>query len=789
MPTQNLQVAPNPLVYAFGEQPIWCSWRMQKDKDGRPTKVPLAKSNDPTTWKTFAEIQATTEGDGTGIMFPPDKLLLGIDLDHCIEGGELIKEELREFLTEARTYTEVSPSGTGLHLFFLLQEPATLKKNRSGDIEVYNTHRFFTVTQESWGKALPVRIVGIPEMQKLLRMLGYPWSEEGGKTVETPKKPEGEPERSDAVVKRIMFESKVGKKAKSVWDGDISEYDDDDSLADMGLVSHLRFFTGGNRAQTERLWLSSPLGARDKTQKREDYRSRTLDAVWKGGGEVMGKKVTDVMEGPIQRMQSAMRAAKSWLDDAYKDGDFKEINKAKKALKDTRAEYSLIFDLHFAQLHPHLLYETGEDSTYWDYDKEEGIYVEMNKSEVRSMLIRDLKREDMDEYAKENYCRDCLARYRAHNSDRARTYDDFDADGDWFHASNGWVHLETREFEPHSPSRNSRRKSAVVYDSKAKCPRYDAFLTEDIQRPQDEVRVLKQFSGLILTPDISQQKMLTIIGKPGSGKSTLLDIWSYVLGDMMVKRKITDFSHERSRFIGASLIGRTLCWFDEAEVKKSEMGGGLEEQITGKTIHIERKGINKQIDVENKMKFVLSANTLPLVSELGVYRRLLIVPFERSFTNEMVEDRSLPSVLEAESSGVLNNMLDGLDDLRRMRGFTMVSGHDERIEEYKASSNTIAEFLDEYFEPDQSKAKLYYTSELFDAYINKFPQGGFKLTPKKFGSLLSAQPLLRFQHTLELKRDKTGRGWTGLVLKPHYRLEKSDESIPARIVVDDDNHF
>ena len=53
----------------------------------------------------------------------------------------------------------------------------------------------------------------------------------------------------------------------------------DHSAADMALCNALARISG-NREQVERVWLASPLGQRDKTQRRQDYRQRTIEAAF-----------------------------------------------------------------------------------------------------------------------------------------------------------------------------------------------------------------------------------------------------------------------------------------------------------------------------------------------------------------------------------------------------------------------------------------------------------------------------------------------------------------------------
>jgi len=441
-----------------------------------------------------------------------------------------------------------------------------------------------------------------------------------------------------------------------------------------------------------------------------------------------------------------------------------------KVLKIKRQEYIDTFHDYFAHIHPFLRYEIGEEKVYWQYDDTTGIYNEVSASTAREYVLSLLIHEGLKDVATEAFARNCLARYRAVYTDRGNTYDDFDKDSDWFHANNGWVNLKTDVFEEHTPTRLSRRVSTVSYDATAVCPIYDKFLDTDVQLKKDQIRVLDQYSGVVLTNEVKYGKMLTIIGKPGSGKSTLLDVWSHVLGDCTTQKRLTELAGDSFRFAGSDFVGKSLCWFDEVDVKRNDLGNTLGNLITGRKTRVERKGVNGVLLVDNTVKCVLTANTLPMSSEHGMYRRLLFIPFTRSFYDDGTSVNNIFELMKEESSGILNRMIQGLKDIQKMNGFTMIEGHDEYIEQYKAQSDTVAEFLDTYFEP-AGDDELIDTKVLFDAY-EEFIGGtkGMVMTPQRFGKMLASQPLVRFSRIRPTRTSKT-RKWCGLRLADGFEWE------------------
>jgi putative DNA primase/helicase len=135
----------------------WVNWRLEK-RDGKPTKVPRdartgrrADSTNSDTWSTFGAVLGALERkvhDGIGFVFSSGDPYSGIDLDHCIdiETGE-IAPWAWEWVERFDGYTEISPSGRGLHIIVKGKAPRNGKKTIGNKtVEIYSAERFFTVT-------------------------------------------------------------------------------------------------------------------------------------------------------------------------------------------------------------------------------------------------------------------------------------------------------------------------------------------------------------------------------------------------------------------------------------------------------------------------------------------------------------------------------------------------------------------------------------------------------------------------------------------------------------------
>lgn len=130
--------------------PQWVLWK-QEYREGKPTKIPYrldgktkAKSNDPATWGRFEDaLAAMNIADGIGFVTTPECGIVLLDLDDCLTDGEP-ESWAKNILAAANSYTEISPSGEGFHVFFRGKLPGPSKK--FPDAEIYDRGRFFTVT-------------------------------------------------------------------------------------------------------------------------------------------------------------------------------------------------------------------------------------------------------------------------------------------------------------------------------------------------------------------------------------------------------------------------------------------------------------------------------------------------------------------------------------------------------------------------------------------------------------------------------------------------------------------
>jgi hypothetical protein len=269
----------------------WLCWRTE-ERDGKQTKVPyspltgrMASSTNPETWANYEDaVRACKKyGYGIGFVFTPEDDLCGVDLDLCLdpETGE-IEGWAQEVIEELDSYTEISPSGTGVHILVRGELPAG--RNRKGRFEAYDRGRYFTVT----GKHLPGSPQSIESRQEELRsVVRRVFGNEVPESTNGHTKPVAVSEsldnrHSDEEIIRKAIAASNGKRFSRLWSGDANGYGSH-SEADLALCGMLAFWTGGDAARIETLFRQSGL-YREKWD-RKDYRNRTITEALSGKTE------------------------------------------------------------------------------------------------------------------------------------------------------------------------------------------------------------------------------------------------------------------------------------------------------------------------------------------------------------------------------------------------------------------------------------------------------------------------------------------------------------------------
>jgi primase-polymerase (primpol)-like protein len=268
--------------------PNWVVWRLEKRVDTHgvvsKTKVPYnarsgkyAKSNDPSTWSSFDEALAAFERGGyDGPGFCLTSPYVGIDLDGCHDPGGVIEPWAEEIIRELDSYSELSPSGTGVRVIVKGDLPDGGRQKEFGDrphhgIGLYDAARgrYLTMTGERIGGNGTIA-ERTAELHRIHARLFPPQAKAKGKA-QAEAGPADVPD--DDLIERARNAKDKGKFDR-LWDGQWESDYPSQSEADLALCAKLAFWTGCDAPRMDTLFRRSSL-MREKWE-RGDYRKATI---------------------------------------------------------------------------------------------------------------------------------------------------------------------------------------------------------------------------------------------------------------------------------------------------------------------------------------------------------------------------------------------------------------------------------------------------------------------------------------------------------------------------------
>ena len=245
----------------------WVCWKYV-DIHGKKTKVPFtpntgrkARSNDPKTWGTYEDaLEMSKYYEGLGFVFTKEAPFVGIDIDHCIDETGNLTELAFEIIEKASSYTEVSPSGTGIHIIGKGELPFGYTGKRSTVIEVYKSTRFFTMT----GKAYPNTTETVESVQSVIDEVFEKYFKKEDAKVDEAKaaydvsfEAQAASDSDIEFLEEVIFKQKDGNLLRDLFNGENPKFGGDRSKNDLFFCLKLNWANNNDLNQTDRIFRSS----------------------------------------------------------------------------------------------------------------------------------------------------------------------------------------------------------------------------------------------------------------------------------------------------------------------------------------------------------------------------------------------------------------------------------------------------------------------------------------------------------------------------------------------------
>ena len=726
--------------------PNWVNWILE-ERNGKLTKIPMnpktggrAQSNNPSTWGGYDQVVKKwneCENEhiaGIGFVFSKDDDYSGTDLDHCrnTESGA-IEPWAMEVIKSLNSYSEVSPSRTGVKIFTKGNLPIAGSGSKNGNIEMYYRKKFFTVTGwhlEDTPLTIELRQEELKEIYT--KHFGHRKKSQVNQAPPTPIN------TSDSELIQKARQASNGHKFSKLWAGDWNDYPSQ-SEGDLALCQMLAFWSGRDPTRVDQLFRQSGL-MRPKwdekhfgdgttygqatVQKAIEQTTETYSPV--RHSEIAGKTalLSPQMDLPPEKILALL---------GYKCTDFGNAELFKELHGDSC--------IYIRQKKAWHTFEAGR----WK-ENAEGIVLRMSQTfRLKGRYALAMIQNPDESKRVVNWALGSESQYRIKaalslaESMLFRSYTEFDKDPWLLCCANTVIDLKTGKSGAARKTDWFYRSTNIPYDESARCERWNQFLSEIFNRDTELIDFIQRAVGYSLTGLTVEQILFILHGAGANGKSVFLSVLENLLGEYAMTTPSSTFKdrgamyegipNDIARLAGARFI-KTIEVKENARLNEERikaLTGG--DKVTARFLHAE------YFDFTPICKFWIAVNHKPLIrgTDEAIWRRIRLIPFEVTFPPEK-QDKRLVDKLIIELPGILNWAIRGCLEWQR-RGLEPVGKVREVTSAYRAESDLIAQFLEE--KASSVLTEKVKASDLYKVYKSWCEEHGeYVITGTQFGKCM-----------------------------------------------------
>jgi len=642
----------------------WVGYKSPTDKAPmNPHTGRNASSTDSATWATYAEAtaaQARYRWHGVGFVLNGDGIV-GIDLDDCLKligDDEYKSSNLARYVMDiAPSYTEVSPSGTGLHIIGTGTLERAIKATINGDaVEVYSTGRYLTYTDE-WVNTSPKEINDISDaINEITDMV--------------------EAERDSAMMKPapVPATSSDNEHLRYVWE------------TWRGRIDRImQNATEGNR-HNSRIKAGRLMGGALAALRQHGYDPMSDDAAM--------QYIYDLLIPDQGEQRIEYRA----IEDGVRYGLTQPLTVWERRRKVEPTVPTVVADTPTIQKDPSAYYHLTDignglrlvdscagrlcyvaewkqwlvwDGQRWCKGDDAGVMKLAHK--VALGIYDGISKED-DEKKRKELLKWAIQSESAVRIDAmiktARPYltipsAQFDTRPDMLCVRNGVVNLRTGQLIPHDATMMLTKRTDIDYDPTATAPTWRAFLDRIFEGNGDVLQFIQRAVGYTLTGSTDEHCLFFLYGVGANGKSTFLEAMRMLMGEYYVTTSVeamlaTEYTGGATPYV-ASLPGMRMAMASEMPEGR-RFNESLIKDITGGGTITARHLYGAPFEFQPSHTMWISGNYRPRITgtDEGIWRRLKVVPFNAFIPPE--QRRPMAEVLDGfrnELSGILTWAVQG----------------------------------------------------------------------------------------------------------------------------------
>lgn len=660
------------------------------------TKVPLsiskggfARSNDKSS---FVDFETASKSDIAKAVTAQGRLVNGlglgifngysaVDIDHCVKNGKA-NDFAQKIIDYFQSYTEYSPSGTGIRIIFKTDIKSIDKSqyyinNHNLGLEIYiegSTSKFVTLTGNIYPGCAGFGIVSsdpMPLMNEYMFKTGKYVSEKADEPVSVGN--------ADFNLERALNND---RKLHDLWFSKASGAGGNESETDLALCTKLAFYCQKDANRINSLFTSSPyFHTKDpqhlaKWNDRDDYREGTIATAISGCSAVYNPSVR------VEKV-AINENAFSYTDTGNAIEFVKAYGKSIRYNRDNKMW--MIWN-----------------GLYWEFDIFDKIkvladdYIDNLKANTDMVLADKDYRKNIERLLSSNG-KEMMLKEAQHIPDVPCQNSDFDKDIYKINCRSGVLDLRTGKLQDHLPSLMQSKFCNCGLTNK-RPEKFLKFLDETFLGDKDVIRYMLTVFAICLTGDTMEQKIWYLVGDGSDGKSILIKVISGIMGDYSATAStdlIIDKKYQSQNTSEvARLKGKRMVSIAETKADDKLDEAGVKNMTGGDSI-VARFLYCNEFEYTPEFKILMMSNYEPRIvgNDHGIRRRIKIIRF-KNVVADKDQDYHLLEKLMGEKDEIFSMLVDYYKEYQRV-GLIEPKQVTDWSQGYFKDNDVIQQWIDE----------------------------------------------------------------------------------------------
>lgn len=293
---------------------------------------------------------------------------------------------------------------------------------------------------------------------------------------------------------------------------------------------------------------------------------------------------------------------------------------------------------------------------------------------------------------------------------------------------NGTYDTATGKLNPHSPDDYLFYCLPYELNKNAKSPKFDKYLNTVLPDKRMQEVIFRYIASAFST--VKLEKILCLYGYGANGKSVLLDIIKGVLGpDNCAFAQIDALTADGPRGQNTRTLLHNKLINISYEAKFNKIDFAIFKMLASREPVEARYLYGNPFYIENYARIIYSVNQLPtrLENTAGLFRRLLIIPFNVTIPADQQDKRLAEKILADEAPGILNHILAALVKFNKSEDLAITKELDAIVDELETETDNVKLWLTETgYKPDNNTpiAKLPTLQEIYFEYKDYCEEAG-----------------------------------------------------------------